>query len=304
MGTGGSLGNSLFFLLSGLGLSMSSKTKSLQGFFPWFQHRLTRLYLSFWVIAIPLQMIIPSAWQHWGIQDYFYYLLYPTNYWFISALVIFYALLYPIFACGWTRWVPYLILCLLVPYFCFYKQLNLSVFSIENAGYFKWIFYFQIMLFGVWASSRYQSWKAAPEKLSKMDFVWLTVVLLAYFLFKLFISKGCFLSWQFIAHWLTFPFVYYGLKCSTHPTIESFLQKKRIKPIINLLGSSTLEIYLLQFFVYSSPFVSKLIFPINIFVFWAVTVTLACLLQLGLKPLHQKLRNSNQLNRSYISTKT
>src|SRR4051812_42339330 len=88
LGSGGALGNSLFFMISGLGLALSGKMQTL-GFPIWFRHRVSKIYASLWPIVIVFPLVLFSEWKHWSITDYSYHLLYPTTYWFISAIIVF-----------------------------------------------------------------------------------------------------------------------------------------------------------------------------------------------------------------------
>ncbi|WP_157648616.1 acyltransferase family protein [Thiobacillus denitrificans] len=146
MSTGGQLGNSLFFMLSGFGLAASYRKKG-DVFWPWLQRRLARIYPSVLLVALTAAVVTGAVFE-WGVTDYVRHLLWPTEYWFVAAIVCFYVPFFWLMKLRNKAVFLQLIALLFLPYFYFYlTTLDLSHFSIEG-GYFKWIFYFQIMLLG------------------------------------------------------------------------------------------------------------------------------------------------------------
>ena len=53
IGTGGAIGNSIFFFLSAFGLYLSQQKQS-QYFKEWFTNRISRIYPSLWIVLISL----------------------------------------------------------------------------------------------------------------------------------------------------------------------------------------------------------------------------------------------------------
>ena len=148
LATGGALGNALFFALSGFGLAVRARGDDT-GFAEWYRRRVCRIYPAL-VLAVVLFFALPGrAWSGWGVRDWMAHLIWPTPYWFVTAMMLFYALLYPLRRLD--RGGAYLaaLLGLFIPYLAWYLTgVDLSRYSIEGEGYFKWIHYFQIMLFG------------------------------------------------------------------------------------------------------------------------------------------------------------
>jgi len=60
IGTGGAIGNSIFFFLSAFGLHISQLNQS-QYFREWFGKRIGRIYPSLWIVLISLYMPIMIA---------------------------------------------------------------------------------------------------------------------------------------------------------------------------------------------------------------------------------------------------
>ncbi len=274
LGTGGALGNSLFFMLSGLGLGLGTSKKGLQPFRSWMHRRISRIYPSIWIVVLLLALGLEGAWQHWAGMDYLHEFFYPTSYWFISALVVFYILLYPLLKNQQKPFLVSVFFFLFIPYLFFYlTMVDLSIFSVENSGYFKWIYYFQIMLFGTWLAKRYSRIKAQPP--SRWDILAFLLTLMGYGVIKVLIEFGYGTEFQGLVQWLMFPFVYYALKLAQHPWVASICKHGWAGVFVMILGTATLEIYLVQHHIYSLPFLQAIPFPLNILIFALICIPVA-----------------------------
>lgn len=274
MATGGQLGNSLFFMLSGFGLAASYRRKG-DVFWPWLQRRLSRIYPSVLLVALTAAVITGAVFE-WGVVDYVRHLLWPTEYWFVAAIVCFYV---PFFWLMMLRSkIVFLVLIglLFLPYFYFYfTVLDLSRFSVED-GYFKWIFYFQVMLLGGFLANRDVVTK--PITSPGRNTVLLGLFVMAYFGIKLMVAKGVLTELQFLIHWLTFPIMVFSLFAMDTHLVKARIMKSVAAPFIALVAGATLEIYLLQKYVYGNSFVSALAFPGNVAVFWPAVIAGAILI--------------------------
>jgi len=86
-------------------------------------------------------------------------------------------------------------------------------------------------------------------------------------------------SIQFLVHLLTFPIIYLAIIFSRSSfVLETVMSRKYLQFLITLVAGVTLEIYLLHSLVYSNQFVQSLIFPVNLAVFWVVTVLISVVL--------------------------
>lgn len=276
LAAGGQWGNSLFFMLSGLGLTLSSMKNTLPPFWTWLEKRLSRIYPSVWLVVLIFPVLLQSSWRVWGLGDYLYHFLYPTIYWFISALLVFYLAVYPILRYRWQSRIPLLIFLVLIPYFYFYwTALDLSRLSVESAGLFKWLPYFQILLFGMWLAPVYKKWKEEKLIPTWRDWGWWFLVCMAYIVLKVLVGKGVLTQWQFLLQWLMFPFVYFSLKLVQHPKAAASLKWPVAGFLIRIMATATLEIYLLQHDLYLAPWILALGFPLNAIVFWLILVPAA-----------------------------
>lgn len=273
MSIGGQLGNSLFFMLSGFGLAASYRKKG-DDFWPWLQRRLSRIYPSVLLIALTAA-VITGAVLEWGLVDYVKHLLWPTDYWFVSAIVCFYVPFYWLMSLRRTEVFLQLMALLCLPYFYFYlTALDLSSWSVED-GYFKWIFYFQVMLLGGYLATRDDASK--PVVSMNWNSALLGLFVVAYFGMKFLVAKGIQTELQFLIHWLTFPIMVLSLFAMNTRVVKVIIMKSAVAPFIAVVAGATLEIYLLQRYVYGNPYISAMEFPGNVTVFWPVVISGAIL---------------------------
>ncbi len=274
MATGGSIGNALFFMLSGYGLFLSYNIREVP-FFAWYRRRVFRIYPATWLATILMIVIAQSAWRTLDIFGYVRLFVWPTDYWFIAALMIYYLIFYLILQLQNHRYFLAGIFVLLAPYLYFYFTfVDLTNYSIEGPGYFKWIFYLQTMFFG--------GYLAARKKFSKTDFykdgVALMLLIALYYGILFCMSKLG--GWQFqaVTHLLMFPILFFFLRFAESKEISALVQSKYLGSFISLMAALTLEIYVLHGSVRQFPFVLNTIFPLNIVLFWLVTITLSYVL--------------------------
>jgi peptidoglycan/LPS O-acetylase OafA/YrhL len=272
LGTGGAIGNALFFMLSGYGLATSWQ-KNKYSFFKWYERRILRIYPSLIIVVAVFNLWLEGAWRYWTVKDYITSFIYPTTVWFISALMIFYILIYVVLRSK-NHWIFLAgIISLFVPYFYFYfTSVDLSQYTIEGPSYFKWIFYFQMMLFGGYLAhySEIVRYKG-PSYL-----VYLASALLLYLLLGAGFIKGHYTQYQFIIHLLTFAIVYFTFAIARSQFIlEKIMGNNNTSFLIAFISGLTLEIYLMQYNIYSSKIVTSLIFPLNIISFWIIVILLS-----------------------------
>lgn len=283
MGAGGQLGNSLFFMLSGYGL-MASYQKKGDVFLPWLRRRLARIYPPVFLVTIGAYLISGTFFD-WGLVDYVKRLLWPTEYWFVSCIVLFYPPFYWLMQHKKSYAFPFISVAVLVPYFYFYSTfVDLTKFSIEDSA-FKWLFYFQIMLLGGYLAYHLDLVRAAIS--TRLNALLLVIFLIAYFAVKLMIAKGIATEWQFLIHWLTFPIMVFSLRAMDAHVVRAKIMKSPLAPTIALVAGATLEIYLLQKYVYGHPAIIAMGFPYSVLAFWpAVIVSGIVLAWLSTKIAH------------------
>lgn len=262
LATGGSLGNTLFFAISGYCLSNTQNTN----FVEWMKKRILRIYPAVWIVTvIEFVFLTPSIHSIWDGVTYF---VYPTQFWFVSAIVLFYGLFF-IIDKHFAKYVDRIIIANVILYLFFYIfMVDKNTWSIEGTGFFKWIFYFEVMLVAYsYKKGVLRFSEVTPLKAS----IRLFIVLVVYFGFKFIISKSSFLlKFQFIVHLISIVFLKTSFEWGM--SLESFLKKKKDKTwlkILSRIGRITLEIYLVQTFLIRA--FCGYVFPVNLIV---VTVSI------------------------------
>jgi peptidoglycan/LPS O-acetylase OafA/YrhL len=269
LGTGGAFGNTLFFLLSGYGLAISLNSGSASGetFLGYWLRRLCKIFPVLWLVTLAV-ILMGGQWHSMSISDWIFKMAWPLQYWFICAIVVFYALFYWF---GKLSEKPLLMSILLfgVPYFlCYFFLLDLSRWSIED-GFFKWIVYFQVMLLGAWLSK--QPVKSNPKK----DASLMLLCVLGFFGLKILLSMLNLWWLQFLLHLLLFPFALFAFRFLSAPVVLNLFHSVGFYPVAVFLAGLTLEIYLVQ--VPLVPVIAQQhwIFPIGLLVAIALIPALA-----------------------------
>lgn len=272
LATGGAIGNALFFMLSGYGLAVS-RQKENRPFFQWYKRRILRIYPSLILVVIIFDLFLGGTWKYWTLQDYVTAFIWPIHAWFIAALMVFYIIFFGIMKLKNHQAFLAGIFILFIPYFYFYfTHVDLSHYTIEGPGYFKWIFYLQIMLLGGYLA--YHSQKIKYK--NHASIIYLTGALLLYLVFGKSFVNGHHAEYQFVIHLLTFAIVCFTFAVARSTfVLEKIMGNQKRSYVVGLISGLTLEIYLLQYQVYSNVIVTSLLFPINIIIFWIIVVFLA-----------------------------
>lgn len=142
MATGGALGNSLFFILSGYFLTIR-----VDKFFPWIRKRFLQLYPGMWIVSIINALVLHYAFPTWKEAISLY--IFPTGYWFVGGLLLFniviwflekYKLL--------NRFGVYSLFMLALYIVCYVVFIDKNVWSVEDRNFFRMIYYFYIYSLG------------------------------------------------------------------------------------------------------------------------------------------------------------
>jgi peptidoglycan/LPS O-acetylase OafA/YrhL len=240
--TGGAIGNSLFFFLSGYGLAMSlnatGSDASMPSLLAYLRKRLLRLYPA--VLIVACAMLATRQIGITSITDFAAVFLWPTPFWFISAVVVFYIPVFYLARLAPAGIATAMVL-LLIPYIFFYSQLDLSKFVVEGPDYFKWINYFGITLMGCLVARL----KLTP-RFSLFTVAALLVSLLLFLVTKLTVFKYDMGHMQFLFHVWLYPIIYFSFHVLSSATLLQKIRATPVFPAIALLAGLTLEIYLTQ----------------------------------------------------------
>lgn len=277
LGTGGALGNALFFVLSSFGLFLSQK-KNSKPFTEWYTERIKRIYPTVWIVLIILTLpykIYMHAFDLKNLLLFFGNFFYPP-FWFLQALMIFYIVIYFIIRNNHSIRIYLWLIILSVIYALFYlNYLDLSKWCIEDDP-FQYIFYLIIFIFGAFLAER-------NDKIKYSGFQDWGLLFLSVFIIyghKFLMLNGIASSLQFIQHLFIFPFIYYFFKVSRSDLIQKrIMQLPAVASTINYISNSTLELYLAH--LYAVIFILKLelLFPLNIIAVLIVTFIIAAFIK-------------------------
>jgi peptidoglycan/LPS O-acetylase OafA/YrhL len=286
---GGAIGNSLFFMVSGYGLAASYREYK-RSFSLWYRRKIMRIYPSVLLVTL-MDFLLNKSWRDWGVTDYAMALTWPTLFWFVAAIMLFYPLFFVVMRCEDNRAFIGGIVLLSVLYIGWYFFfVDVSAYTIEGPGYFKWIFYLQIMLFGGYLAA---GQVRIPQGTAKHLFL-LCAFLIGYFGVILAVRAG-FGEIQALIHVLTLPIVYLVLVLSKSTFVtRNILMRKHGKFLVSTIGGLSLEIYLLQYMVYSNYIVRALSFPVNITVFWCIVVILSLMVSKASSLARQLIQKDEQ----------
>ncbi len=260
LGTGGALGNSLFFMLSSYGLLLSESRQS-RGFTDWYSRRIVRLYPSIWIVVTLLLLpkrIFQGTFEISNILDFFSNYFYPP-FWFINTIIIFYPIVFIVIKNYNVKKIIYLAIPTIFLYiYCYFQFVDLTKFSIESIP-FALLSYFLIFLFGVYLASINKRITYEGTK----DLVVFFLLIIIIYIHKILLSLGILCSTQFLHHFLLFPFLYYSLKVARSDLVKMMMDLPLISKSINYISSITLEIYMVHT-VISFMFLNfGISFPIN-----------------------------------------
>lgn len=259
LATGGAIGNALFFAISGFCLHPITKK-----FTEWFPNKVLKLYIPTLIMSIiALGTYLRGV---YSLPSLVLIVIWPTLFWFIGALVLFYLLYYILKNVQSNREFAILGIILLVIYNVYYIfLLDTSSWVIESKGlisiqgYFKLIYYFAAMMLGKWF--RVNCNKVYNRKM--VYFVGMIISFISIYGLKIFISKNpFFMHLQFINQISVLLLVYFSF-CfflSIEKKLEEY-QGNMIYKVVTYISNITLHLYLVQFMVIN--YVSKYVFPLN-----------------------------------------
>lgn len=269
---GGALGNSLFFLASGFCLSSHVKER----WDKWMIHCIKRIYPALWSISLLLIFLKEIVLTKETVLTT---LLFPySSFWFISAILVSYGVIWVVIKYFSNKLYIPGVITIIIYFVCYFLCLDLSKWSVEGANFFKYIFYFGVMLCGVGLRKRIQYIERKANHKSTLLFGATALSLVIYFVGKILIVSTSWFSYiQFLTQAATLAF---GITCFIWMiSLESWLKKRKHKFWIKastVVGSSTLEIYLINYAI--CKWAEQFVFPVNIVIAMALIIGIGCML--------------------------
>lgn len=270
IGTGGAIGNSIFFFLSSFGLYLSQQERG-KHFVEWYAHRIGRIYPSLWIVLISLYMpvsIIQGKLSAGTVTTFIGYFFSPP-YWFLQALLVFYLLAFPLLKNLWgINIVVIWVLLSLIYIGCYISIVDLSQWSVEKSP-FDLMHYFMVFIFGIYIAKKSKDIVYTGLK----NYFYLLFFIVLFYIQKYLILKGLYLEYQFLQQAFMYPVVYYLLKISRSPFIVTKLMHAPVMSyIVAFIANNTLEIYMVHLTISYPILLMRMPFPINLIVLLLLTL--------------------------------
>lgn len=276
--TGGAIGDALFFFCSGFTLFLGRKSN----FANWYGRRVNRIYPS--IIMWALVSALLCGWT-WDVTD----LLTTPRYWFIPCIMVYYAIFYVIreFLAEHLKTVFYVSLALITVASFFILDMSSSVMYAQVS--FMRVYYFIFMLMG--AITAVDLKKEQKERVFGFlqkgcgggylrPMVLFAVSLVLYYACMAVYKLGPFYcQFQMVSLLPLMLSIYYLFAVCSNEKLLKVFEKPVAGNIIYMVSSLTLEIYLVQYAVFTDAMNG--IFPLNIpivyLMIFAVAYVLKCL---------------------------
>jgi hypothetical protein len=256
--TGGAFGNSLFFFISGICLSISLNKNRIP-FFHWLKIRYLRIYPK--LLFIVIFFISIGFFKIDNIQEFLLKILFPLEFWFLPALMFFYILIYSMII-YFNDFLIKLSLIFILIFYCigYYFFIDKNSYNIENVILFKSVFYFFVMIMGVLIYRKYNFFNFNPI-FSLLVFIFSFT---SYYFIKFIMLKYEIYYLQFFEHILILLMVLSLFSFLKNKKVLIIQEIKFINYLILFISSLSLEIYLVH--VYFAKFPLSF-FPINFILF-------------------------------------
>jgi peptidoglycan/LPS O-acetylase OafA/YrhL len=242
--TGGAIGDSLFFFISGFTLFLG---RGGGRFDEWYKRRIKRIYPSLVAVAIIGALLF-------GRNDSFLDVIIAKRYWFVQCIFVLYPFLFLVkkYVSRQLLLLGILTILAMVIYPFVHEGDNLF----WGEGYYRWPVYLLFMLLGAIMGME-------RERIRKMNF-WLAVLLT---LFCVALWYGIVYFWGKSAFHIISIFPMMGVAVFTYcvgrsKLIENLLHSRRIGAFLISIGALCLESYLIQTMIITDKWNN--IFPFNI----------------------------------------
>lgn len=267
LSTGGSIGDALFFFISGFTLLLKP-IDGIRQFPNWYKKRITRIYPSVFAVAIISCLFFNSH------ADIIHIITHGGR-WFVSCIMIFYIFIYFIGAYAKNIIIAFEILVAILTGLCFCTDFGKDIFLAESHSIYashnsiRWLVYFIFMLFGAHIGM-------IKDKLSHH---WSDILLLIgniivfYLCFILGIRLQTLSFLQYISIAPMLGILFYAYKVFSKDKVKTILSKRYIGGIITFIGGLCLEIYLVQFYLFTDKM--NAIFPLNIIIMFLIILAVA-----------------------------
>lgn len=270
----GLLGNSIFFMVAGLGITLSAR-HGLRSFPRYYWRRIKRIYPTV-LLAVTAFIFIPQrGWTNWSWRDAVTNYIWPTPWAFIEFVMVLYVVFYLLLLRASAALFGSLFFLMFVPFgICWYlhpqETARLGLGLLDPSIY--WVFFFQMMLLGGYLACRTDA-----QGRGRLALLFLILACVLYLGFKVLFVTGRIGGF----HFLLFPVVQLIVILLVPLTGSDVVHRLLTSPWFNRpvewIGTRTLEIYVIQGFLAYRDDLAHLAFPLNIVAFWAILLLVAAL---------------------------
>lgn len=263
LATGGAIGDVLFFFCSGFTLFLGRMGR----FDNWYKRRINRIYPTVFAWAI-LEAFIFN--QHYGM----YYIIIHGGGWFVTCIMIYYVILYMIKRFIFNQLRLVFIIASIITIIWYLMIDRPENYNMYGGTYFKWCHYFLFMLLGAMMGVSKKELKSSfGYDLMKLIG---SVVIYYAILFSGRIYSIC-SELQIVSLIPLLYIVYYSYKVCNSETMKRLYNNKMLGWCIKFVGGLCLEIYLVQYTLFTDKMNS--IFPLNIIIMFVIIIFVAYILR-------------------------
>ena len=288
LGTGGTIGDILFFFCSGYTLFLKPYETSLEGAvrsFPnWYKRRINRIWPGLIMVAFVKYYFFDGDLTL--VQAFFYH-----GYWFIDCIMLYYIVIYLIGTFWkWSyKWI-YLFLTV-ITFLWFFLMDKPEAYSMYHPGsHIKWVPYFMLMLLGAQLGKKSMN---NPSNTTLKPWGHLLFFILYTCLY--YVILGISVKVKSVAYLQPFSFipllpcVYHIYKFACSPFIEGFTRRRYW--MIATIGGLCLEIYLVADFFITDQYNNYI--PLNIVVAALSSIMAAYFLRCGSRFFSQTFKDTS-----------
>ena len=275
----GLLGDTLFFFLSGYGLLHSlRKPSGTPSFLPWYRRRLARIAPAVLAVVFLFNFLAAGGWSRWTPRDYLANFALAAPYPFVAQLLVCYVGFYGLARVDRRAVFPITFFALFAPALMLPTLWGRD----HHAAFhgFHWLFYFQAMLLGAWVADR----PALAPPGTPRTLAAVAGLFAVYVLARVGVAAGPLRDWYFLPHLLVLPLIVLLLRLARSSASTMTLARfPRLEQGVAFVGGLTLEVYLMHYQVLGLSWVRSLVFPLNVLVFFGLSVLAAELLAWALQ---------------------
>ena len=271
LATGGAIGDVLFFFCSGFTIFLGRTDR----FDNWYKKRINRIYPSVFAWEIIRSFFMNSLKSMKAT-------ILKGGGWFVSCIMIYYVILFFIRKYLIKRlWLAFGISCVIIFIWYFFEDRSAG-YNMYDITYYKWGFNFLFVLFGAILGI---SKKREIIFSFKKDSALLIISVIIYYGLLFLRKYELFNQLQIISLIPLLSITYYFYKVCNAGWLINLYQSKYIGWVMRLISILTLEIYIVQYQLFTDKF--NHLFPLNLIIVFIIIVMAAYVVKVFSRILSQ-----------------